>query len=67
MATNILSKSRTKYVKVAEFAEIYSISRAHAYKLIAKPIFIEARKKVGEKAIRIDLDKAIEIMQQYYR
>ncbi len=60
------SKSRVKYITPKEFAEQYCLSKAQAYKLLAKPIFKEAVFKPSEKLIRINQDKAYEIMQQYF-
>ena len=46
--------------------EQYSLSKSQAYKILARPEMVEAKIKVGEKLIRIDLDKAFSIMQQIY-
>lgn len=64
--TKLQNKARKKYITIKEFQEQYSISRAQAYKLLSKPEFQDAKIKVGEKAIRIDIDRAFEIMQQLY-
>lgn len=67
MATNVCSRSRTKYVKVKDFAEQFAMSRARAYRILSMPVFEEAIIKTGEKSIAVNLDKAFEIMQQYFR
>lgn len=64
MATNILSKTRTKYVTVKQFTEILSLTKPHAYRLIRDPNF--PKLKVGEKAIRIPLDEAITYIEKKY-
>lgn len=66
MATNICSKTRTKYITPKEFAEIYRMSRQGAYKLLGRPIFKEAIFKPSEKLIRVDENKAHEIMKQHF-
>ncbi len=66
MATNILSKSRRRFVKVKTFAEQFDMSDKTVYQMIKNPIFEPAIIKIGEKGIRLDQDKAFEIMQQYY-
>jgi hypothetical protein len=65
-ATKLQEKARTKYVTPKEFMEQYSLSKSQAYKILARPEMVEAKIKVGEKLIRIDLDKAFSIMQQIY-
>lgn len=67
MATNLCSRSRAKYVKVKDFAEQFAISKAQAYRILDKPEFAEAVIKTGEKGKAVNLDKAFEIMQQYFR
>lgn len=59
-------RARKKYVTVKEFQEQYSLKRAQAYKILAMPEMEEAKIKTGKKLIRIDLDRAFEIMQQIY-
>ena len=64
--TRLQEKARTKYITVKQFQEQFSISKAQAYKILARPEIEEAKIKVGEKAIRINLDRAFEIMQQIF-
>lgn len=64
--TRLQERARKKYVTVKEFQEQYSLSRAQAYKILARPEMEETKIKVGEKGIRIDLDRAFEIMQQIF-
>ncbi len=65
-ATLLQQKARAKYVTVKEFRTQYSISKAQAYKILAMPELEEAIIKTGEKSIRVNLDKAFEIMQQIF-
>lgn len=64
--TRLQERARKKYVTVKEFQEQYSLSRAQAYKILARPEMEETKIRVGEKGIRIDLDRAFEIMQQIF-
>lgn len=66
MATNMCSRTKPKYVKPMELAETYSLSKAMVYKLLAMPIFKDAIFKPTEKSIRVDADKAHEIMKQHF-
>ena len=65
-ATLLQQKARAKYVTVKEFQNQYSMSKAQAYKILAMPELEEAIIKTGEKSIRVNLDKAFEIMQQIF-
>lgn len=64
--TRLQERARKKYSTVKEFQEQYSLSRAQAYKILARPEMEEAKIKAGERSIRIDLDRAFEIMQQIF-
>lgn len=66
-ATKLQEKARKKYVTVKDFYEQYKMSKSQAYAILNRPEMEEAKIKVGAKGIRIDLDKAFEIMQQIYR
>lgn len=66
MPATILSKSRAKYITPKDLAEQYSISLQQAYKLLTMPIFKEAIFKPSEKCIRVNQDKAYEIMEKYF-
>lgn len=65
--TKLQQKARTKYSTVKEFAEQFSMSLPHAYRILSLPIFEEAVIKVGTRSKKVDVDKAFEIMQQYFR
>lgn len=65
-ATKLQEKARKKYVPVKDFQKQYSLSRSQAYKILAMPEMQEVKMKAGEKLIRIDLDRAFEIMQQIF-
>jgi hypothetical protein len=64
--TILQEKARKKYVTVKQFGEQYSLSKAHAYRLLSRPEFKEAVIKIGDAGIRVDLDKAFEIMQMLF-
>jgi hypothetical protein len=64
--TKLQEKARKKYITVKEFQNQYSLSKSQAYKILARPEFDETKIKAGERSIRIDLDRAFEIMQQIF-
>lgn len=64
--TKLQERARKKYITVKDFQNQYSLSRAQAYKILARPEMEEAKIKSGERSIRIDLDRAFEIMQQIF-
>ncbi len=65
-ATKLQQRARTKYITVQEFQNQYSLSKAQAYKILAMPEFEEVKIKIGQKGIRLDLDRTFEIMQQLF-
>lgn len=65
-ATKLQERARVKYVTPKQFMEQYSLSKSQAYKILARPEFDETKIKAGERSIRIDLDRAFEIMQQIF-
>ena len=67
MATNILSKKRTKYVTAKELAEELSTSLQQIYRIFKRPEMKEAVVKIGEKAVRVHKDKFYQILEQIYR
>lgn len=67
MATNICSRSRKKYSTAKEFQEQFSLSKPQTYVILNRPEMQEAVIKCGERCIRVDIDRAFEIMQQIYR
>lgn len=64
--TRLQEKARIKYVTAKEFQQQYSLSKAQTYRILSRPEMQEAIIKVGNKAIRINLDRAFEIMQQIF-
>ncbi len=64
--TRLQEKARAKYITVKEFQEQYSLSKAQAYNILKKPEMQEAIVKIGQKGIRVNLDKAFEIMQKIF-
>lgn len=67
MATNICSRTRTKYVTVKELAEELNCTVHQIYKIIKRPEMKEAVKKIGTAGVRIDKEKFYEILEQIYR
>lgn len=65
--TLLQKKARAKHVTVKEFQEQYSLSRAQAYKILAMPEMEDAIMKSGVKSIRVNLDRAYELMQQIFQ
>ena len=65
-ATRLQEKARVKYITPKQFMEQYHLSKSQAYKILARPEMEEAKIKAGEKLIRINLDRAFEIMQQIF-
>lgn len=64
--TKLQQKARIKYVTPKEFAEQYSISKAQVYNILKRPEMEETIIKIGEKGMRVNLDRAFEIMQQIF-
>ena len=67
MATNMLSKKRTKYATAKELAEELSISLQQIYRIFKRPEMQVAIVKIGEKAVRADKEKFYQILEQIYR
>ena len=66
-ATRLQEKARAKYVTPKQFQDQYSLSKSQTYKILAMPEMEEALIKTGVKNIRVNLDRAFEIMQQIFR
>ena len=64
--TKLQEKARTKYITPKQFMEQYQLSKSQAYKILAMPEMEEAKIKIGNKGIRINIDRAFEIMQQIF-
>lgn len=64
--TKLQERARKKYIAPKEFQEQFSLSKSQTYRILAMPEMKEAIIKVGEKLIRIDLDRAFDIMQQIF-
>lgn len=67
MATNMLSKKRTKYATAKELAEELSTSLQQIYRIFKRPEMQVAILKIGEKAVRVDKEKFYQILEQIYR
>lgn len=66
MPATKLGPPAKKYITVKEFIEIYSLSKANAYRILAMPEMKEAIFKVGTSAIRVEKNTAHEIMRQLF-
>lgn len=64
--TILQEKARKKYITPKEFMEQFSLSKSQTYKILARPEMQEAKIKTGDKLIRINIDRAFEIMQQIF-
>ncbi len=64
--TLLQERARKKYVPVKVFQEQYGMSRAQAYKVLARPEMQEAIIKTGKRSKSVDLDRAFELMQQVF-
>ena len=67
MATNMLSKKRTKYATAKELAEELSTSLQQIYRIFKRPEMQVAIVKIGEKEVRADKEKFYQILEQIYR
>jgi len=67
MATNMLSKKRTKYVTAKELAEELSTTTMQIYRIFKRPEMQGVLIKIGEKSMRADKDQFYEILKQIYR
>lgn len=67
MATNILSRKRTKYVTAKELAEELSTTTMQIYRIFKRPEMQGVLIKIGEKSMRADKDQFYEILKQIYR
>ena len=67
MATNCLSKTRTKFATVKELAEELGCCVQQVYKTLKRPEMEQARKKIGTTGVRIDKEEFYRVMEQIYR
>jgi len=67
MATNICSRTRTKYSTVKELSEELCCTVQQVYKTLKRPEMEEAKKKIGTAGVRIDKEKFYIILEQIYR
>lgn len=67
MATNICSRTRTKYATVKELAEELGCCVQQIYKILKRPEMATAKKKIGTAGVRIDKDEFYRILEQIYR
>ncbi len=67
MATNICSRTRTKFSTVKELAEELSTSVQQIYKVLKKKEMENCIKKIGPVGIRVDKEEFYRILEQIYR
>lgn len=67
MATNICSRTRTKFVTVKELAEELGCTVQQIYKILKRSEMESCKKKIGTAGIRIDKEEFYRIMEQIYR
>jgi hypothetical protein len=67
MATNICSRTRTKYSTAKELSEELGCCVQQVYKTLKRPEMEEAKKKIGTAGVRIDKEKFYMILSQIYR
>ena len=67
MATNLCSRSRTKYSTVKELAEELGWCVQQIYKILKRPEMETAKKKIGTAGVRIDKEEFYRVMEQIYR
>lgn len=67
MATNICSRTRTKYSTVKELAEELSTSVQQIYKILKNYEMEQCIKKIGTVGIRINKERFYEILERVYR
>ncbi len=62
----ITYNSKIKYVRVKDFQQQFSLSKAQAYKLLSLPEMKKAIIYTGERSMRVNIDLAFEIMQALF-
>lgn len=67
MATNCLSRTRTKFATAKELAEELGCCVQQVYKTLKRPEMEQARKKIGTAGVRIDKEEFYRVMEQIYR
>lgn len=67
MATNICSRTKTKYATVKEIAEELGVCVQQIYKTLKRPEMEECIKRIGTAGVRVDKEKFYTILEQIYR
>lgn len=67
MATNICSRSRTKWVTAKEISEELNCCVQQIYKNLKRPEMQICVKRIGTAGIRVDKDEFYRIMEQIHR
>lgn len=67
MATNICSRTRTKFATAKELAQELGCCVQQVYKTLKRPEMEQAKKKIGTAGVRIDKEEFYRVMEQIYR
>ncbi len=67
MATNLCSRTRTKYSTVKELAEELGCCVQQIYKILKRTEMQDAVKKIGTAGVRVDKEKFYTTLEQIYR
>lgn len=67
MATNVCSRTRTKYSTAKELAEELGCCVQQIYKTLKRTEMQSCVKKIGTAGVRIDKEEFYRIMEQIYR
>lgn len=67
MATNICSRTRTKFSTVKELAEELGCTVQQIYKILKRPEMQNCKKKIGTVGVRVDKEEFYKTMEQIYR
>lgn len=67
MATNLCSRTRTKYSTVKELSEELCCTVQQVYKILKRPEMKESTRKIGTAGVRVDKEKFYFILEQIFR
>lgn len=67
MATNVCSRTHTKFATVKELAEELGCCVQQVYKTMKLPEMQGCKKKIGTAGIRIDKEEFYRLQEQIYR
>ena len=67
MATNVCSRTRTKFSTVKELGEELNCTIQQIYKILKEPSMQGCVKKIGSAGIRVDKEEFYRLLEQTYR